>query len=62
MTQAVRKRGKAVLGINIKTGEKIIFQCLNDCKKDGFEPSCICDCCKKKRKTHKGYAWEYAKK
>ena len=33
---------------------------LNDCKSAGFEPSCVCYCCKGKQKTHKGYTWRYA--
>lgn len=32
---------------------------LNDVKKYGFQPSCVCNCCKGKRKTHKGYYWRY---
>lgn len=51
--------GKSVVGINIKTGKAIRFICLNDCRKKGFEPSCVCDCCKGKRQTHKGYRWQY---
>lgn len=53
------KTGKSVIGTNIKTGEKIHFICLNDSLKSGFQPSCISNCCKGKRKTHKGYYWNY---
>ena len=28
-------------------------------KEYGFEPSCVSNCCNKKRKTHKGYTWEF---
>lgn len=52
--------GKSVIGINLNTGETIRFVCLNDSRKAGFEPSCVCDCCKGKRRTHKGYKWRYA--
>ena len=51
---------KPVKGTNLKTGEVIYFDCLNDVKNEGFQPACVCNCCKQKRKTHKGYIWEYA--
>ncbi len=54
------KNGRSVIGKNIQTGDEITFKCLNDCRSAGFEPSCVCDCCKGKRKTHKGYTWRYA--
>ena len=53
------KNGKHVLGTNLETGETVYFVCLNDCKANGFEPSCVCDCCKGKRKQHAGYTWRY---
>lgn len=55
------KNGKSVIGENIQTGETITFVCLNDCRTLGFQPSCVCDCCNGKRKSHKGYWWKYAK-
>lgn len=54
------KNGKSVVGTDIETGEKLYFICLNDCLKSGFQPSCVCNCCKGIRKTHKGYMWKYA--
>lgn len=36
------------------------FKNLLDCRWAGFEPSCVCQCCKDKRKTHRGLAWRYA--
>lgn len=48
-----------VVGENIMTGEKIYFSKLNDVKKEGFDASCVCDCCNGKRKTHKGYRWKH---
>jgi hypothetical protein len=33
--------------------------CLNDCKAAGFQPSCVCQCCEGKRKSHKGIIWRY---
>ena len=52
---------KAVIGENIETGEIVRFEKLNDVVEAGFEPSCVCCCCKGKRKTHKGFVWEYEK-
>lgn len=54
------ERGKSVIGMNIRTSEEITFKCLNDCRSAGFDPSCVCECCKGKRKTHNGYTWRYA--
>jgi hypothetical protein len=59
LREACEKNGKTVIGVNIKTGEVIRFICLNDCKNKGFQPSCVCDCCKGKRQTHGGYRWRY---
>lgn len=53
------KFGKPIIGKNIKSGEEIYFSALNDCKGAGFQPSCVCNCCKGKRRTHKGYLWRY---
>lgn len=51
------KNGVSVEGTNIITGEHIYFVCLNDCAREGFQPSCVSNCCNGKRKTHKGYTW-----
>lgn len=61
LREANELKGTPVIGVNIKTQEKIYFACLNDCKNKGFQPSCVCHCCKGMRKTHKGYKWKYAK-
>ena len=53
------QNGRAVVGTNIVTGETIRFVCLNDCKSAGFQPSCVCNCCKGIRYSHKGYTWRY---
>lgn len=53
------KSGRCVIGENIQTGETVTFACLNDCRVQGFQPSCVCDCCKGKRTSHKGYRWRY---
>ena len=53
---------KPVVGINIKTGEKLHFKYLNEVRDYGFQPSCVSNCCNGIRKKHKGYIWEYEKK
>ncbi len=59
LRESNEKQGKSVIGTNIATGETIRFVCLNDCRSAGFQPSCVCNCCKGKTKTHKGYTWRY---
>lgn len=54
------KKGKAVIGTPIDGGKEIYFICLNDVKTKGFLPSSVCNCCKRKQKTHKNYFWRYA--
>jgi hypothetical protein len=44
--------GRSVIGTNIETGEEMFFVCLNDVKKQGFQPSCVCNCCRGRRATH----------
>lgn len=53
---------KGVVGTNIETGEKIYFNRVNAVRDAGFQPSCVCVCCKGKNGVtqHKGYRWEYA--
>lgn len=50
---------RPVLGRNLSTGDCVIFFYLNQVKAAGFSPSCVCNCCKNKRKQHKGYSWHY---
>lgn len=54
------KNGKSIIATHIETGEMLFFKCLNDCAQKGFQPSCVCQCCKGMRKTHKHYQWHYA--
>lgn len=51
--------GKSVIGESISTGSKVFYKSLNDCAKDGFQPSCVSCCCNGKRKTHAGFTWEF---
>ena len=53
------KMGRPVVGENLETGAKIYFDALNDVRNAGFQPSCVCNCCKGVRETHGGYKWRY---
>ena len=58
--KAQERIGAHVLGTSISDGTTIYFVCMNDCSKKGFSQSHVCECCKGKRKTHKGYEWKYS--
>ena len=51
---------KPVVGENVHTGEKLYFEYLNNVSQNGFQPSCVCNCCKGLQHIHKGYSWRYA--
>lgn len=41
-------------------GETILyFESAKQTEKYGFVPSAICNCCRGKKKTHRGYEWHY---
>lgn len=51
------KKKKGVIAI--KDDKKLHFISVNDTKKYGFQPACVCECCKGIRKKHKGFIWRY---
>lgn len=53
------KMGKPVIGTSLTTGGKRYYTALNDCTRDGFQPSCVSNCCNGKRHTHKGFSWQF---
>ena len=55
----LKKVGKAVVGTDQQTGEKIKFISVNDVVTLGFQPSCVSNCCNGKRKSHGGYTWGF---
>lgn len=59
--ESQKKFYKPVIATHIETGEVLRFDNLNEVTAAGFQPSCVCHCCKGKRKQHKGYRFEYAK-
>lgn len=51
---------KRVDQIDKITGEIInSWSCAWECRKKGFAPNHILECCNGKRKTHKGYIWKF---
>ena len=52
--------GKSIIGTNETTGETVFYKALNDCANDGFQPSCVSNCCTGKRKHHLGFTWRFA--
>lgn len=53
------KFGKPVVRISITNNEMKKYETLNQARADGFQPSCISNCCNGIRKQHKGYRWEF---
>lgn len=53
--------GKSVVRISIMNNEIKKYETLNQVKDDGFNISCVSNCCNGIRKTHKGYKWEFYK-
>ncbi len=52
-------RSKKVIGIEISTGKKIIFNAIKDTVSYGFEPKLVSACCLNKRNSHKKYMWAF---
>ena len=60
-TERIAKtRSKPVLQISLK-GEFIReWKSAKECERNGFNQGHVCNCCKGKRKSHKGFKWCYA--
>lgn len=54
-----RLMAKPVVGREIGKGTIVKYRALNDCAKDGFQPSCVSQCCNGMRKSHHGFEWEF---
>jgi|GEM_PF-1285040 len=52
--------GSPIIATNIKTGEILFFETIQEVKFHGFNPGLVCMACKKNRPQHKGYFWNYA--
>ena len=51
---------RAVVGFKINGCEIKFYKYMSECEKDGFRISSICNCCKGRCKSAKGYVWYYA--
>lgn len=61
MHKSLQPTYKAVIGYDPVTGEiKERFDAIQHVRTKGYEPSCVCVCCKGKMQTHKGLKWRYA--
>ena len=55
-----KKTYRTIVGTNLETGEKLLFEKIDDVKSLGFSPKCVQGVCsKEERKAHRGYSWEY---
>lgn len=49
---------KAIIQIK-PNGETTEWESLKATEKYGYKPNCICECCRGKKKSHKGCVWKY---
>lgn len=54
-----KKYSKKVQGTEINGNNVLIYNTIVDVKKDGFQPSCVSNCCNNISRTHKGYTWKF---
>lgn len=50
---------KAVMGINLKTGERVIFSSTHATEQFGFNFQNVAQVARGERNSHKGFRWEY---
>lgn len=51
-----------VFGLNIDTGERTDFACMQDAKEFGFNPAAICNCIAGRNRKHRNMTWHRAEK
>jgi HNH endonuclease len=54
-----KKRSKPVIGVSLKNPSCIRFVSAAEAGRNGFCASHVIECCNNKRKTHKGYIWNW---
>ena len=60
LTKSEREKfAKKVIRIS-ENGEEKEYEAVNATKDDGFQPSCVSNCCNGIRGKHKGYRWKFA--
>lgn len=52
-------KAKPVIGFKINGCNIKYYKYIGECKKDGFATQHVVECCKGKRKSHKGFEWFY---
>ena len=61
LREGLKKRFTPIIGYDPQTGKiEKKFESIQECGRSGFCVSSVCQCCKGKRKTHRGLAWKYA--
>ena len=54
-----KTKSKRVLQLSLSGDLIKVWESVNECGRNGFNQSSVCQCCNGKRKTHKGFRWEY---
>ena len=54
-----KTKSKRVLQLSLSGDLIKVWESVNECGRNGFNQSSVCQCCTGKRKTHKGFRWEY---
>lgn len=49
-----------VVATNLATGEETTFDRMENTKHSGFSPAAVCNVCKGRYRSHRGFAWRYA--
>ena len=57
--RSAKARSKKVLQLSLSGDLIRKWDSTAECGRNGFNQSCVCDCCNGKQKTHKGFRWEY---
>jgi hypothetical protein len=59
--QLRKLKGRAVLQYTLDGVLVREWNTMAEAQENGYHRNCISDCCNGRKKTHKGYRWEYAK-
>ena len=57
---ALKVNLRPVVRIDLITRTKKEYPSILSTKADGFQPTCVCACCRGRRRTYKGYRWAHA--
>ena len=60
MRKGQQNHCKPIVGVNINTNETIFFNKIADVREYGFNPGLVCNCCKGRRESTRGYTFHYA--